>query len=221
MSTKLLIFLAIGTFAMGIPIILMSERYEISRWKAILATVILTISGTAGAFLMFFVENQRFGGISFYGAVFVVPVIFLAVTPLLRVPYRKLMDLCAVGECIMLALMKVHCMLGKCCFGRVLLTLTDGTIIRFPSRLAEMAVAIVLFVILFQWGMQGRKRGELYIWYMILYGSVRFLLNIFREAWVTKEMILPFGNVWSLIAITVGMTWLAIIRKRNQKGTVA
>lgn len=203
---------------MGIPLLLMAARYEVARWKAVLVTFMLTISGTAGTFLMYCVENQRFGGLSFYGAVFLVPIVFFVISPILRIPYGKVMDLCAVGECIMLALMKVHCIMGNCCLGRILFTLSDGTMIRFPSRLAEMAVAIILFVVLLQWGMQGRNRRELYIWYLILYGCTRFVLNIFREAWVTKVMLLPFGNIWSLLALLSGTVLLIAVRKRNTEG---
>lgn len=215
MSEKLIVFLAVGTVAMGIPIMIMSARYEVAMWKAVPTILMLTISGTAGTFLMYYVENQRFGGLSFYGAVFLVPIVFLVVAPILQVSYGKEMDFCAVGECIMLALMKFHCIIGDCCLGRVLWVLSDGTLIRFPSRLAEMVVAFILFVILYRWAMQGKNHGELYIWYIILYGSSRFVLNIFRESWVTKEMILPFGNIWSLAAVTIGaILMLAVWKKR-------
>lgn len=220
MTTKLLVFLAIGTVAMGIPIVIMAKEYEIDRWKAWVLTVILTAVGTAGTFLMYYIENRRYGGLSFYGAVFLVPILFRVVSRLMRIPYGIIMDFCAVGECIMLALMKVHCIIGKCCLGRVLLTLSDGALIRFPSRLAEMAVAIVLFVLLFRLGMQGKKRGELYGWYILLYGTTRFILNIFREAWVTKTMLLPIGNIWSLVAIAIGSAWLLVIEKRSENKSI-
>lgn len=217
MTEKLIIFLAIGTIAMSVPILTVSKEYGINKWKGLVVTLFLTVSGTAGTFLMYFVENGRFGGLSFYGAVFLVPAVFLAVAPLLRLPYGKVMDLCAVGECVMLALMKIHCILGGCCQGRVLFLDVAGEAVRFPSREAELLMALVIFVLLLRWAMKGRKRGELYPWYLLLYGSTRFVLNIFREAWVTKETLLPFGNIWSLVAITLGLIWLAVIRRRSRE----
>ena len=208
MTGKLLIFLIVGTLAMGVPILLIAEKYSIHRWKAVLITIALTIVGTVGTYLMYFIENRRMGGLSFYGAVFLVPVVFMAIAPLLRISYGTVMDFCAVGECVMLALMKVHCILGNCCLGRILMTLFDGTVLRFPSRVVEMAVAVLIFAVLFSWVKQGRKRGELFAWYLLLYGSTRFVLNIFREAWVIKETLLPFGNVWSLLSIGIGLLWL-------------
>lgn len=215
MTVKLLVFLVIGTVAMSIPILAVCGKYQISRWKGLVATIVLTVTGTAGTFLMYYVENGRFGGLSFYGAVFLVPIVFIAIPPLLNISYGEIMDLCAIGECIMLALMKVHCMLGGCCLGRKLFITEEGTLIRFPSRTAELLTAIAIFCVLLYWALKNKNRGEFYPLYLILYGATRFVLNIFREAWVTKEMLLPFGNIWSIIAIVIGGIWLILIRKRK------
>ena len=215
MPTKLLIFLAAGTLLMGIPIVFVARKYGIGIWKSLVATILLTVSGTAGTYLMYYAENGIWGGLSFFGAVFLVPIVFIAVSFILRVPYGKVMDLCAVGECIMLALMKVHCMLGGCCAGRVLFVTDEGMEVIFPSRTAELIVALILFVILLLWALKGKRCGQLYAWYLLLYGSTRFVLNIFREAWVTKEMFLPIGNIWSLVAIVIGFIWLIVHAKRR------
>ena len=61
-----------------------------------------------------------------------------------------------------------------------------------------------------------KNRGTIYPWYLIIYGGVRFVLNIFREEWVTTEMIMPFGNIWSLVSIAIGVLWLLWIRKHKQ-----
>jgi prolipoprotein diacylglyceryltransferase len=217
MTPKLLIFLAIGTVLMGIPITLVARKYGIRVWKAFLTTFLLTVFGATGTFVMYFIENGRFGGLSFYGAVFLIPIAFAVVSPVLKIPYGKLLDLCAIGECIMLALMKVHCILSQCCIGRILFTGSDGKVVRFPSREVELAVAIVIFVILLCWVHRGQHCGQLHAWYFILYGSTRFVLNILREAWVTTNMLLPYGNIWSIVAVSVGILWLFIIKKYQIK----
>lgn len=219
MTPKLLFFLAIGTVLMGVPICFAAKKIGVHSWKACIATVLLTVSGAAGTFLMYYIENGKIGGLSFYGAVFLVPVVFAIISPILRVPYGKITDLCAIGECLMLALMKVHCVLGGCCLGRVLYTTADGTCVRFPSREVEMIVALILFAVLLCWTLKKRHCGQLYARYLILYGITRFVLNIFREAWVTKEMLLPFGNIWSLVAMGIGVVWLYIVGKRRESNT--
>lgn len=213
MTIELMIFLIIGTAAMGIPILLVSKRYDIAWWKSIALTILLTISGTCGTVLMFFVENHSFGGRSFFGAVFFVPVLFILISRVLRISYTDAVDLCAVGECIMLALMKIHCMMGGCCVGRILYTTASGTALLFPSRSAELLSALVIFTVLLRWALNQKHRGALYPLYLIIYGSVRFILNCFRQEWVTTSMWIPFGNIWAMVAIIVGLIWLKKQRK--------
>ena len=217
MDPRLLLFLIVGTFLMSIPMVVIAKKRGILIWKAIVSTVFLTIIGTSGTYLMFIIENGVFGGLSFYGAVFLVPIVFVLVSLLLRISYGEILDLCAVGECIMLALMKVHCMLGGCCKGRFLFMSADGTPVLFPSREVELSVALVIFLILFYLALKKKFFGQLYPLYLLLYGSTRFVLNIFREAWVTKDMILPFGNIWSIVSIVLGLILLLIVRKKKLK----
>ena len=93
MPIKLVIFLIVGTIAMSIPILVMSRNYQIKWWRALMMTVILTVVGTAGTKVMFFIENGNFDGLSFYGAVFMVPIVFVLIAPLFRIPYGEILDL--------------------------------------------------------------------------------------------------------------------------------
>lgn len=199
---------------MGVPLAFVSRKYGIPVWKGCVATVLLTVFGTLGTFIMYFIENKGIGT-SFYGAVFLVPAAFALVALLLRIPYGRIMDLCAIGECIMLALMKVQCQIYGCCGGRLLFTTAEGVNVYFPSQIAELITALVIFALLLCWALKGKKQGEIYGWYLLIYGVARFVLNIFRQAWVTKEMLLPFGNIWSLVAIAIGVIWLVICRKKS------
>ena len=216
MSVKMVLFLLIGTILMGVPIVLIAKAYRIKIRKAIAVTALLTVSGYTGTLLMFYIENHCFGGVSFYGAVLFVPIAFIFVADLLKVTYNTAMDFCAVGECIMLALMKVQCFLHGCCQGRDLFVLTDGTVISFPSRLMESIVAVVLFVLLFVWAIKRKNQGKLYGWYLILYGCARFVLNFMRKEYVTTDMVIPFGHLWSLVAIGLGVFWLTRICKEKK-----
>lgn len=209
------IFLLVGTIAMFFPIWHIGKKRGLTLWKNVLISILLTISGTVGTLIMYFVETGGFGGISFFGAVFLVPIMFMLIAPLLKVPYREVMDQCAVGECIMLALMKIHCILGGCCKGRILFTKADYTVIRFPSREVEMAVALLIFAVLFYWFIKGKKQGQLYPWYLVIYGVLRFGLNLLREHPKDMKFPLPNGNIWSIVAIVIGVVWLLIIYYRK------
>ena len=213
LSRTLTIFLAVGTVFMSVPILIVSKRNGIRLWKGAVAAVLLTVVGTIGTLLMYYVENGRIGGVSFYGAVFLVPVVFALIALVLRVPYGEMLDLCAVGECVMLALMKVRCLMGSCCIGRVLYTTQNGPI-RFPSREVEMAVAIVIFIVLMRWVKKGLHKGELYTWYLLLYGSTRFVLNFLRAEWQEWTGRIPMGTIWSVCAVLIGLAALFISKKK-------
>ena len=105
---------------MMIPMFFQARKYEIKLWKIVPIAFVLTIVGTLGTYLWFLLENLHWGGRSFYGAVFLVPIAFLLVALIVRIPYGQLMDLCAPAECIMLSIMKVQCLMEGCCAGRVL-----------------------------------------------------------------------------------------------------
>jgi prolipoprotein diacylglyceryltransferase len=43
-------------------------------------------------------------------------------------------------------------------------------------------------------------------------------LNFFRQEFVTTEMFVPFGTIWSIVAIIVGIVWLTVLKKyKNNK----
>ncbi|MBQ3490179.1 MAG: prolipoprotein diacylglyceryl transferase [Clostridia bacterium] len=214
MNSKFLIFLALGTLSMSIPMLIIGKWYRIRKSKIAIAAVLLTISGVLGTYIWYFVENLELGGRSFYGAVFIVPVLFLFVAKLLKIPYGQLMDLCAPAECIMLVLMKTLCFMENCCAGRVLWTKADGTDVIFPSQLAELSAALLVVAILMILAYREKNKGTIYPWYLVLYGATRFILNFFRKEWVTTELFVPMGTIWSVISFAIGVGIL-IFRKRQ------
>lgn len=213
-SLKLLIYLSIGTLAMLVPIIILGAWYKITLQKRVVLAVLLTIAGTIGTYILFFIENGWIGGTSFFGAIFFVPVLFLPVAKLIKVPHGVLMDICAPAECIMLVIMKLQCFVNGCCAGRIVHFENNEFV--FPSQIAELVNALLLFFVLMFIAYQRKQYGRIYQWYMIIYGFSRFILNILREEWIVTEMILPFGNIWSIVSILCGTVWLIIFDKKNR-----
>ena len=215
MTIKTIIVLLIGTGAMLLPILLLSWRYGIKLWKGIPISFILTVTGTLGTYVWFFVENFWFGGRSFYGAVFLVPLAFLYVARLFHVEWGELLDLCAPAECVMLAIMKYQCLVDNCCRGRELFVGASESMV-FPSQAVEMANALMLFMLLVILAFFSKNRGTIYPWYLISYGISRFILNFFREEWALYDGgIPPLGTVWSVVAVIVGIAWLHNSRKKQ------
>ena len=213
-STKLIIFLAVGTVLMWLPMVVMATWYKIRIWKTIPTAILLTIFGTVGTYIWYFLENRGVGR-SFYGAVFLVPVFFLAISKILKISYGNLLDLCAPAECVMLSIMKIQCYVDGCCGGIKLFTTANGIAVFFPSQIVELINAILIFVVLLLLARQERNRKAIYPWYLIIYGSSRFVLNFFR-AGISLFWGLSIGSIWSLCAMSFGFIALFIMKKEKK-----
>lgn len=209
MGTQRVLIIGGGAVAMLILMLLRRKTFpQVQIWKYPLISILLTFAGVAGAMLMHFVESGHFGGTSFFGAILFVPVLMLPAL-LLRVPYGTLMALCAPAECLMLAFMKVDCLISDCCIGKYLPALD----FQFPSQIVEMLTALVIMLILLQLERNPKNRNTLYAYYLLLYGATRFVLNWFRYGIKPFVWILPAGNFWSIVAIVFGLLWLAVEAK--------
>lgn len=197
---------------MQIPVLLISKWYKVKIWKNVLATILLAVVGTIGTKIWYFIENRSFGGISFYGSVFTVPVFAILIASLMRIPRGVLTDICAPAECIMLAFMKVQCLTTGCCRGRVLCTTSNNVEIVFPSQIMELLNGLIIMVVLLWIGYKKSKRGMLYPLFMITYGCTRFALNLFRSEQYDFFLGMPPGNVWSILSVLLGVVWLLSIR---------
>ena len=207
MSLERIGIIALGMVAMMIQMVLRRKKYQgAAIWKMILLGFLLTVTGVAGTMLMFFVESGRFGGTSFFGAVLFVPVLILPAL-LLRISYKDILNLCAPAECLMLAIMKFDCLASGCCIGKYLPSLK----FQFPSQMVEMVFGLLVMVALLIIEVR-RKDEHLYAWYLILYGSTRFLLNGFRYGLKPFVWILPNGHFWALVSVIIGIGWLVCVK---------
>ena len=212
---RLIVFLVAGLILLLFPMLQMA-RWKQIRWpKVILVALLGTATGIAGAFLWYWLENGKFGGISYFGAVFLVPVVFALFFWLFREPYGIILDLCAPAECTMLVLMKIHCIISQCCGGRELFVTASGISIHFPSQIAELINALILLSIVMILDRKKIFPKALYPCFMVLYGATRFVLNFFRAGTTVFFLGMSAGHIWSLVSIVVGGLWLLIAYKKN------
>jgi len=209
---ELYIALAAGTVLMLAVTVYLRKFYQITLWKIVLLTLMLTVFGLLGTKILFLIETGRWSGTSYFGAVFFTPLFMMLVAKALRLSIGDTLDLCAPAECIMLALMKVKCLIYGCCDGRLLYA-TKEIAIRFPSQIVELVAALVIMVLLILLIKKGEKKNQIYAWYMIYYGVSRFVLNCLRD---TEPFvgILPAGNFWALISIGIGVVLIYHKKKK-------
>lgn len=209
-----LIFISLGTAAMLILSLLRRKKYELSLWKAIVTPFVLTLLGVSGTLIMFFIETGRWGGISFFGSIFMIPIGLLLYSLIIREKYTHILDFSVTQICAMLAIMKILCLKSGCCYGTILF---DD--VRFPSQIAEMLASIGIMILFLYFEKREMFKGDFYPLYFIIYGVVRFVLNFFRGGLSPFVWILPAGHFWSIVAMVIGILWLILLNKAGEQSS--
>ena len=213
------LFLLAGMALMIICMCLVNRMvYHYPLWKVIISGAVLTGIGLLGAHIMSWIESGNWSGRSFYGAVFLTPILLWPLAKIIKMSYGRLMDLAAPAECIMLALLKVKCQIDGCCAGRIY-SIPSGSF-QFPSQKVECIAAMILMIVLLIMIKQKKYEGKIFQSYLIMYGVVRFVLNLFRETtpWIGP---LAAGNFWSLVSVVIGIVSIILfnLHWRNTKLT--
>ena len=217
MGSGIEVYLLIGLLGMIIVSFMHRKVYQVSALKIVCIMVALLIVGVAGTLVLYRIENGEWGGTSFFGSVFLIPIVFFLVAKIIKMPFGKLMDFLTIPVCAMLAIMKVRCILGPCCIGKVIYENSKGQFLRFPSQIVEMIVAVIIMVILLYLERKGGHKGKIYPYFLILYGATRFVLNWFRYGLTPFVLMLPNGNFWSIIAIILGVLWLLVLSQSHKR----
>lgn len=210
MSAERLLIIGIGCIAMLLLMLLRqkNEFPHIQKWKMIILSIALTITGVLGTMIMFFIESGHFGGTSFYGAVLFVPILMLPAV-LLKISYRDILNLCAPAECLMLSIMKIDCLMSNCCYGRYI----PAIHMVFPSQIVESIAGLLVMGALLLIAYK-KKNASLYPWYLILYGTVRYCLNGFRFGLTPFLLGLSNGHFWSVVSVVIGLIWLFTVKNK-------
>jgi prolipoprotein diacylglyceryltransferase len=203
--------ISLGAVAMFVSMVLRKKQFpQVALWKMIVLTVWLTITGVLGTMILAYIESGKFGGTSFYGAVLMVPVLIMPAM-LMKITRKDILNLCAPAECAMLLIMRFDCLDKGCCFGKYLPNLG----FQFPSQITEMIVALAVMIVLVR---MHRKNSQiqLYPWYMIMYGVLRFRIQGLRYGGTNPWILgLSAGHFWSLVSITIGVIWLLLSKERK------
>lgn len=203
--------LIIGTILMMFVTQITRKKTDVSLIKSVFAMLCLTISGVFGAFLMFFIENGRIGGISYFGSVLFSPILLFLFSKLLRINFKDYLNISAPAECVMLAVMKTSCYATGCCGGNELFNSISPIPLQLMECLNAILIAIVLIILYLKYDFD-----YIYAWYLIIYGCVRFCLNFFRSDLSTFLFGLSAGHFWAVISIIIGCFAIFNIKKQDK-----
>lgn len=206
------IMLLLGTAGMFACLWGRRKRFSLNLGQGAAFTVLLTLVGVAGAMLLFYLESGSFGGVSFYGSVFLIPLLMPVFGMLFRLKPGQTMDICGPCVAIMIGCMRFNCVLNSCCGGWEMCL--GSFCFAWPTQAMDSIgdFAIVLWLLGLE--RESRGKGTLYPRFMIAYSVMRFLLEFLRDT--PKDWLyLSHGQWFALTAIAVGAVWTTVQNRRS------
>lgn len=194
--------------------------YRVPKWKLLICVAGMIASGAFGVYFLSYVERGYWGGMSFFGCIFLSTPVMLIISKVLKLATDKVMDICGPVCATFLVLSKVNCKLQGCCFGYLRGYAEDGTCIRFPSAIVEGINGLVIGVLLLLMQRNPKNRGCIAPAFLLMFGVTRFILNFFRHGLTTfrifygTDVFLPSGHLWAAICIIWGIIWMYRARSR-------
>lgn len=204
--------LLLGSVGMFLCIVMRRNRFSLQLWQGAAFTILLTVVGVAGAMLLFYLESGYFGGVSFYGSVFLIPLLMPLVGRLFRLAPGQTMDICGPCVGIMIGCMRFNCVLNGCCGGwQVCL---GNICFSWPTQAMDSIGDFAIVLWLLQLEREDRAKGALYPGFMVAYSVMRFLLEFLRDT--PKDWLhLSHGQWFALTAIAAGMLWVFLQKRRS------
>ena len=206
------VMLALGTLGMALSVWKRHTRFSISWFQAILFTLILTVVGVAGAYLMYQLETGEWGGVSFYGSVFLIPLLMPLAGKLFRLRSSQSMDLCGPCVAIMIGCLRVNCFLSGCCGGWGMWL--GSQYFTWPTQAMDSIGDFSILAWLLHVEEKGQGNGRLYPLFMAAYSIMRFLLEFLRDT--PKNVIgMSNGQWYALAAVLLSLLWMLFLKRRN------
>jgi phosphatidylglycerol:prolipoprotein diacylglycerol transferase len=212
---------------------------ELNPVKFVLGSIFIIVVGIAGARLAYIIYDLNYyiahwpEIFSLYGTIIPGAIVFglLALIPVawfVRVPFWELGDLFVPGVALGQAIGRIGCLVEGCCFGRPIeLPGLEQTGWLYPTQtmhgLANLSIALFL---LYLDGKYKPFKGLLFLLYVILFFTQRFLIDFLRDPGTTPVFAatMPLAGmhvpqVISVVAITLAVIVLVWRWIRVRKAT--
>lgn len=206
------LLLLVGMLGMLLCAYKRQNLFRLSGWQCGAFAVLLTVVGITGAMLMYFLETGAFGGVSFYGAVFLIPLLMPLVGFLFRMKPGQTMDICGPCVAIMIGCMRFGCFLSGCCGGWSVCL--GSFCFEWPTQMLDSIgdFAIMSWLLLYE--EKQPQNGKLYPMFMVAYSAMRFFLEFLRDT--PKDWLyMSHGQWFAIAAVAAGLLWLALLNKHS------
>ena len=135
-------------------------------------------------------------------------------------------DLLLPGVALAQGFGRIGCFLAGCCYGRPTASpigvifpadsLAPAGIPLLPTQLFSAAGDFLIALALLRLERRNRKDGELLVWYLLLYGTGRFLLEFFRSDPRGTVGVFSTSQFISLFIVAAGIVLALSRRKRSE-----
>ena len=163
-------------------------------------------------------------GFVFYGGFIVASLAAVVYARRKRLPVAKLADILAPSVALGHAFGRLGCFFNGCCFGRAC---TLPWAVKFPpphvmagipvhpTELYEVFGNLAIFAGLSAFYRHKRFDGQIWWWYVLSYGVLRFFVDFFRGDYATYYLgVLTIGHLIATTMIVVAATALVLIPRR-------
>ena len=195
-------FLGMGAVAMLVLMLIRRRKYSLSVAQACLYTLLLLITGIAGAKLLFFFEDgmSSFSGMSFFGAVYLVLLAMPLIGLMFKLKPMDSLDACAPCVAAIVGFQRFGCWCAGCCGGIPIGN--NGSV--WPTQLMEGFGDMAILCLILYMEKKEAHKGKGYPAFLISYGIMRFAIEFVRDT--TKDWLgLSHGQWFSIVGICVAL----------------
>lgn len=208
------ILLSLGTAGMFACLCARRKRFSLNVAQAAVFTLLLTLVGVAGAMLLYWLETGEFGGVSFFGSLFLIPLLMPLVGLLFWLKPGQTLDICGPCVAVMIGCMRFNCVLNGCCGGwQVCL---GNLCFSWPTQALDSIGDFAILIWLLQLEKRGEKQNLLYPLLLIAYSVMRFLLEFLRDT-AKDWLCMSHGQWFALVAIALSVLWIVLAKRKEAK----
>jgi len=202
-----------------------------SEFISSLAIVVL-ISGVVGARILYVLDNLNYfsahareiffinkGGLVFYGGFISAFVIGLIYTRFKKASIPDTADLVAPFVILAHSIGRIGCLLNGCCYGRVIPdNLKNLPIFKslavYPTQLMSSVGLFLMFLVLLRTQKKRRFPGQVFLVYLIIYGTFRLLIEFLRADLISVLYIFTLTQLISIVCVVVGSLLYIVYRTK-------
>ena len=208
----LLLLLALAAVFTVVWLLKQRQRLKAKVWVVLALSILHVVYGVLCVRAFAAIEGHP-EAMSLYGAVFFMPIGYYIGAKVFKRPLSDVFDTFSICMIATLLLARINCFFSGCCMGRLI---AENSSLRWPTREIEI-IYYLAFVLYFIPKVNKYKTyGEVYPFYMLTYGALRFLLEFFRESSSGKTI--DLSHIWSIICFSAGFAIYSTLRQKKNNG---